>query len=445
MKSPNNSDSGPFRTEARNAPPRSASLCPRAEEAAAWATGALDAEARASFAAHRRQCAACAQEADGFRALVDRLRRQPQAEPSPDLTARVMAALPPNAFDTGRVRGRRRRFIRPAFLWPAAAAALLLCGLGLWQVGAFPGGEQPASAAGCAWIARHQEPDGSWDPVKLGGSTVYRPALTALATLALARDPERYGRQIANACAALVRSQMADGGVGPEDSGRMYNHALATYALLTVHARGGHDELQDAIRRALAFTCNRQQVEGGWGYRPSADESANTAVTAWQVQVLASARDQGWADAGGNLRKGLAWLQRRADGQGRFGYTAGGAASTGSSTLDAMAAYTLLRAGGGLPELRHTATAAINHLRADSGARGGTTDFYRAFFTAAAWEAAGDGPRARAVRADVCGRRETRGAERGSWAPSDVWGAVGGRLCATSLAVLTLQPRSEHL
>ena len=242
-----------------------------------------------------------------------------------------------------------------------------------------------------------------------------------------------------------MRSQAADGGVGPEDSGRMYNHALATYALLTVHARGGHDALQDAIRRALAFTCSRQQAEGGWGYRAAADDPANTAVTVWQVQVLACARDQGWADAGGNLRKGLAWLQRRADGQGRFGYTAGAAAATGSPTLDAMAAYTLLRAGGGLPELRQTATAAIDRLRADSGARNGPTDFYRACFTAAAWEAAGDVPRARAVRADVCGRREVRGAERGSWTPSDAWSALGGRLYATSMAVLTLQPQREHL
>ena len=223
----------------------------------------------------------------------------------------------------------------------------------------------------------------------------------------------------------------------------MYNQALTTWALLTAYDRGHRPELKEALDKALAFIRARQRSTGGWGYSASDDEPANTAVTAWQVQVLARAQQAGWDDAGGHLRKGLAWLRQRANNNGQFDYTATRDAASATPTLNAMGAYTLLTAGSARPELVQVATTAMNHLRTAPPADAAPeTDFYRAFFTVGAWEATGDRTRANRLRAEVCDRRETRGADSGSWTPTDSWGKVGGRLCATSLAVLTLQPHA---
>jgi hypothetical protein len=295
---------------------------------------------------------------------------------------------------------------------------------------------------GCAWLARQQEADGAWDPVRSGGNPLYRPALTALSALALNQEDARYGESIASACRALVRMQESDGGVGPENAARMYNHALASCALLAVYARGAHPELRAPIERALAFTRSRQQPAGGWGYTASADASANAAITTWQVHLLSRAVAGGWSDSGGHLRKGLVWLRGCANAQGQFGYTAGDASRSATPTLTAMGAYTLLSAGGSYPELLRTTEAAVTRLR--TCPQPAETDLYRAFFLVATWDETGDRSRASDLRQEVCGKRDRNGSERGSWAPTDAWGKVGGRLYATSIAVLTLQPHMSN-
>jgi hypothetical protein len=421
--------------------------CQQAITAAVWAAGELDLDAQRVYRAHLAHCPFCAAEQEAFRKTVAQLRAgMSDVEPSPDLTDRIMAALPSDAFRVTpftRVlsfASRHRHQVAAA----AAAVVMAVGGLGVWQYGTrTPVDTGPAAQAGCAWIARQQAADGSWDPVKGGGSARYRPALTALASLALLRERDRYSREIAAACTALLRVQDPDGAFGADESGRMYNHALATWALLAAYDSGRRPELKSALDKAVAFIRARQQATGGWGYLASAGEPANTAVTAWQVQVLARAQWAGWGDAGGQLRKGLNWLRQRASDQGQFGYTASRGDASATPTLNAMGAYTLLTCGGARPELVRVATTALAHLRTDPQAGAAPeTDFYRAFFTVAAWEAAGDRQRADRMRAVVCDRREIRGADKGSWAPTDDWSKVGGRLYATSLAVLTLQSRA---
>ena len=391
-------------------------------------------------------CPFCTAEMAAFQGTVAMLRgtQTPDTEPSPGLTDRIMAALPPNAFRITPFTRVLSFVRRHRFQVSAAAAAVLVACLCAWQLSLrMPVNTGPATDAGCSWIARQQEADGSWDPVRNGGAALYRPALTALASLALMRDPDRYWKEIAAACAAMLHVQEPDGAFGAPDSGRMYNHALATWALLAAYDKEPRPDWKDALDKAIAFIRARQQTSGGWGYFASVGDPANTAVTAWQVQVLARAQQAGWHDAGGHLRKGLNWLRQRADDDGQFGYTASRNGASATQTLNAMGAYTLLTAGGSRPEMVQVAATAIHHLR--SAPPAGPTqepDFYRSFFTVAAWEAAGDHKRADLVRAGVYNRREMHGADKGSWTPSDGWGKVGGRLYATSLAVLTLQSRT---
>lgn len=419
--------------------------CPQAVLAAAWATDNLDLAEQQRYAEHVRQCAVCAGELAACRRMVACLRDAPEAagpEPAGDWTERIMAGLPAQAFASSSW-ARMLRFARPyRYAWAAAAAGVALLTAG-WLM-ARAGQTGRIAQAGCAWIASHQETDGSWDPEAGGGVARYRPALTALATLALVRESERYRKEIAAACAALQRLQGADGGFGPDDSGRMYNQALTTWALLAAYDGGRHPELKDVIDRSLGYIWSRQQSMGGWGYLGGGADAANTAVTAWQVQVLARAQQAGWPDHGGQLRKGLAWLRQRAERGGQFDYTEARGGGDGSATLNAMGAYTLLAAGGASGEWAGVTTRVVDRMRREAQGEGaGDADFYRAFFTVAAWEASGDRVLAGRVRDGICDKRETRGLNKGSWAPVDSWSKVGGRLYATSLAVLTLQSRTK--
>ena len=427
--------------------PKQASTCLQAIHATAWVMGELPPAARQTFQQHLAHCPNCAAEVLAHQQTLARLRaaRLPDAEPAAGLTDRIMAALPPDAFHSTPFT-RTLSFVRRHRLpLAAAAAAMLVFSLILRLVSPQPNTTNMAATAGCAWIARQQEPDGAWDPVKNGGAERYRTALTALASLALMREPGLYSRQIDAACTAMLRQQQPDGSFGTPDSSRMYNHALATWALLTNYNRKPSPALRDALDKALTFIRNRQQFSGGWGYLASADDPANTAVTAWQVQVLARAQQAGWSDDGGHLRKGLSWLRQRLNAAGQFDYTASHEAQAETPTLNAMGAYTLLTAGNSSPELVQAAKSAIDHLRAATSPNvpAPGIDFYQAFFTVAAWDAAGERTNAARLRSGLCGQRERQGRETGSWAPADSWGKVGGRLYATSLSVLMLKPQDR--
>jgi hypothetical protein len=422
--------------------------CPQAVLAAAWATGNLAPAEEARYAEHLRQCPVCAGELAGFRRVVTALREAPAGpgpEPAGDWTGRILAALPPEAFRPSPWAHSFRVVRRYRVVWAAAAAVAAVLGAA-WLV-ARMGEAGRVVRDGCAWIASHQEPDGSWNPVAGGGVARFRPALTALAALALMREPARYSQEIVAACAALERVQGDDGGFGPDDSGRMYNQALATWALLAAYDGGRQPQWKEPIDRSLAYIRTRQQPMGGWGYLGNGSDPANTAVTAWQVQVLARARQAGWPDQGGQLRKGVSWLRQRADPRGAFGYTEapGDGPGGGTPTLNAMGAYTLLAARGAGDEMAADAkTLLAGRLRHESAdARSVDADFYRAFFTVAAWEALGDRAQTGRLREGLCDKREKRGADKGSWAPVDPWGQVGGRLYTTSLAVLALQSRAS--
>jgi len=353
-------------------------------------------------------------EAAAFRGLVERLRSVPERTPAADLTARIMAAV-----DAERSRARRRL---PSPWWGFAAAALLAVTLSLVSVyrkGCR--GAEPA-ADGLSWLAAAQEPDGSWSPAKYGGAETYRPALTALSALALARGPEgRYAAHLGRACAALAALQAADGAFGGHGRERLYNHALTTFALATLYT--GQPALKPVLERAIAFSRARQTAEGGWDYEPRSE--GNAALTAWQVRALACARRQGFEGAAVPLRKGLRWLRGSTREDGSVAYHR--ESFTRSDSLTALAAYTLITAGEafpGLPELGRHAAGTLSAVAApEKGA-----DCYRDYAKALAFESAGSGAQAEAVRRQMAARQKA--------GCQDQWESVGGRLYTTAFTLL---------
>lgn len=123
---------------------------------------------------------------------------------------------------------------------------------------------------GIAWLASRQNPDGTF------GKDVAHPALTAVPTIALQRDPsEKYtkgaGAEMLQKTYAYLRSfAQPDGGIYNKDAGLAnYNTSVCLLALL-----GANDPKDtDLLRRARAYIVGQQasgmakpETDGGIGY-----------------------------------------------------------------------------------------------------------------------------------------------------------------------------------
>lgn len=354
-------------------------------------------------------------EAASLRGIVARLRAMPEREPSEGLTGSILAAA-----DAERAR-EARRFRPPAPWWGfVAAASVILCAsLAVVFMGRRAG---VGVAEGVAWLAESQEADGTWDPVRHGGAGAYRPALTALAALALAREPGAYAGQVGRACHALARCQEADGSFGGAERAGLYNHAITTFALASLYP--AQPELAPVLARAVAFIRARQTAEGGWDYE--AGSEGNAAIGAWQVRALACAAEKGFAGAEVPLKKGLRWLRGTARDDGSVAYHRGSPGA--SESVNALAAYALITSGKAYPELSEAGRFVAGRLRAAAEGTAGA-DCYRDYAKVLAFEAAGaEGP-AESVRRQMA-------AGRGRAATQDQWGSVGGKLYTTALTAL---------
>ena len=287
-----------------------------------------------------------------------------EREPSPDLTGRIMEAVADEA-----ARARRRRGLRAAAA-AAGIAAVVTVSLQAWTPAPEAQTEMPEATQAsnpaveaADWLVAQQCPDGTWSPAQTGGNEAFRPALTALAMMALQRHaPVRHANAIARAKAALEALQTADGAFGPEPSAKLYNHSFATFALLSLESGNGGD-LSPTLQRAIAFSLRSQNHLGAWDYPPR--ETGNSALTVWQLGILMQARNAGWSDDAGQLRRGLSWLRRQGhDGllDYREDFDRRYTPKAGSVTLTAMATATILEATEDFPELRDTAENAVASL-----------------------------------------------------------------------------------
>ena len=161
-----------------------------------------------------------------FEGLVSRLRDLSSPPPSPDLTARVMAAIQVH-------RAPHRFHVLPLL---GAAASILLLASACWMTYPLVRTRQARVPSPVEILMAAQKPDGRWSAAEQDGPTRYDTAVTALAVLALIHaDPdESHGNRavaIRDGLAHLLRQQGPDGRFGPDFSGANYSHYLAEKAL----------------------------------------------------------------------------------------------------------------------------------------------------------------------------------------------------------------------
>lgn len=376
------------------------------------------------------------------------------AVPSDGLTAHVMGAVFSEALAERRARRHRRLFAAVS----GGAAAVLALAFVMGRLAGAP--SEPAGVAVAAhrlpaagealsmadeaadWLVAQQEADGSWAPARTGGNESFRPALTALALMALQRHaPERHGEAIARAAAALEKMQTPEGAFSASPSSKLYNHAFASYALLELQLER-KEPLTPALRKAIAFSLRTQTHDGAWDYTPGSP--GNTALSVWELGLLIQARKAGWEDSGGHLRRGLVWLRQRGRSDG-FDYRETLDRETsprsGGLTLTAMATATLLDAAETFPQLKGTADEAVTALQQAYWRSGDrlASDHYRDFFLARVSSSRNDSREQGRIVADVIARHSNENDRAiAPWVAEDAWASTGGDLYATVMAMLSV-------
>ena len=430
--------------------------CDRTEQALAFVCGEMSDTEKSAFSSHSSACPVCRDLVSGYGSVLARLREAPSVSPAQDLSTRVARQIPDAAW--------RSRSALPLLMFPVRlAACFAVAALGTWlghraltghadranadtrppiRVEPAPAGSAGALACAADWLVTIQDPSGGWDVGRWDGRKQYEVGLTGVAVLALLRQDDR---NISDAAARgierILGTQSPEGHFGPAEEGLMYNHGIATVALLEAYTRSPDISWKPAIERAVDFVTRSQLPSGGWGYWTEPGDRPNTSISAWQIQALSLARACGVRDTSPDINRAVKWLAGVVDEQGKFGYREPLDFPSGSRTLTAMGAFCLFTAGedrGELMRIERRIRAALSSATADPGPE---PDFYRWYFMTAALEAGGgdfDHLR-RDVQQTVLRHRAVTGPHAGTWDPVDPWSAAGGRIYSTAMAVLSLQ------
>jgi hypothetical protein len=183
-----------------------------------------------------------------------------------------------------------------------------------------------ATARGLEWLARQQNPDGSFSD----GGYSHNTAITSFAMLAFMSQghlPNQglYGPEVAKAARFLMASQRDNDGylVGAR-GGNMYCHAMATLALGELWGQTGDDSIRPVLKKAVDLIIRSQNHQGGWRYEP-APTGADISVTIMQVMALRAAKNAGLHVPDTTLKKALAYVQSCYNPSiGGFSYQPGG-------------------------------------------------------------------------------------------------------------------------
>jgi hypothetical protein len=387
--------------------------------------------------------------------LIGQMKAAPQEQMPRDLTADVMEKI-------------RRENVVPFPLrirmvlkhFPAAAAAALVLWLTLFSTSPINekngnngsnGQQKKATHVASAtenhqqmalqWLAAKQQSDGSWDVAAYGGQQIHTVGISSLALMALLEKGAEYRENVAKSVQFVRDNQSPDGRFGPACSTSMYNHGIATVALLKAYKDNGNNDLRYSLACALSYIIRAQAKSGGWGYLGRSDEMPNTAVTAWQIHALSLATAMGWDEARVALDRGSRYVASFVDAAGKVGYGNASPSAPVTSALTAMGAYALLTAE---TETSRTQGRQILAAVAEqvSQRKNASCDPYFAYFFVQAARAAGGDEYAQNLRRDrdLLGQTQAAiGAEAGSFPVSITPHAqAGGQIYATAIAALTL-------
>ena len=377
---------------------------------------------------------------------------------------------------------------------------------------------QAAAARASAWLVRQQQPNGSWlpgaepvpmkpapggggvsddafwdevlsggtpdlapeaTPKKRSGEDVYTVGVTGLALLSLCADgqlgAEAPHRSAALRAAGWLLSQQDEktGCIGDRAGfAFLYDHAIATLALLAVHREDAGASLKLAadadsaaialaprLQSALDFIKRARNPYRVWRYEVPPAGDNDTSITAWMTLAHASGKAQGLEVDRHATEAIIGWMDDMTEeGTGRVGYDESGSASSrvpgANVQFDVTDAETLTAAGLMCRlELRESQMlgASVSHvkciLRALPEGDEELRDALWVYFGTRALAAVGSKPW-RLWRDQVVSRavadQTTKGPLTGSWAPRTAWSYASGRVGTTALMSLAASIASNQ-
>ncbi len=332
------------------------------------------------------------------------------------------------------------------------------------QGGGATAASESAVNAALAWLADHQLSTGAWRTDRELARWA-DPGVTGLATLAFlgaghTHKQGRYRETVRRALAYLKEQQDTEGCIGRKGgmarTGHMYNHGIATLALVEAYAMTKDPLLREPATRAVDFISQAQNATGGWRYYfNSAD--ADSSVGGWMVMALRSARLAGilvpektWVGA----RKFFASVTNRE--HGWTSYMAGMQPSSAALVAVGLLCnqyldpepdddYVKLASRAILKfEPRWVPLSKRDRMDLENMAirSPGANDFYFWYYAnLALHQRRGDvweewHPK---VRETLLKAQERGGKDDGSWPPISRWSLRGGRVYSTAMATLTLE------
>ena len=319
---------------------------------------------------------------------------------------------------------------------------------------------------GLRWLAKHQEPDGHWDTLKLGASQKTDTATTSLALLAFlnAGHTERCGHFRTNVTGAvnwLKSHQQANGLIcDATDAGAHrgigYPQAIATLALAEAAGMANRPATRAAAQKAVDYCVEQHQCgEGsdklGWRYGPK--QAGDLSVTGWYVMALKSAKVAGLHvnyEAFEGALKFLKSVEIPNNVQGgeeygpsvRYGYQPGDEHAGSAHRLTAIGSLIRIFMGAPREEVQPTVEWFINKGGVPTwGANGSGVDMYYWYYgTLSAFQAGGvewknwNSAMTKALTENQC----KLGDDAGSWPVVGEYSSEWGRAGQTALACLML-------
>jgi hypothetical protein len=342
------------------------------------------------------------------------------------------------------------------------------------------------------WLARHQNPDGSWSATQhVGlcgrgnykgvcapnpGAEGFNTGLTGLSLLAflgagythLSRDViegYNFGTVVKQGLQSLMNGQDSSGRLCSEDTPKyMYNHLIAAFALSEAYSLTSSMLVRDAAQKALDYAVQAQNLGKGWRYSFRSGD-CDSSVTAWAAQLLKSA-ELAELTVNKDAYKGIfAWYDEVTEASyGRTGYTdarLGKVVIPGVNeqygdhpSLSAISAMTRTFLGKrGDPRVRGGLELCKGDLP-EWDARNLKVDFYYWYYasymmflvegpTTGAWKQWNEKIKTAILDHQNVSKGDCR---CGSWDPVDRWSSEGGRVYTTAMGALVMEVyyRSAH-
>lgn len=313
-------------------------------------------------------------------------------------------------------------------------------------------------AAGINWLARHQNPDGSWgclnfekqckDPtckahLKSQGvnqvGAEYPMAATAFGLLPLLASGQTHKSkgpyQAVITKGLLWMTAHQDQKTGRLGTGNMYEHGLATIAICEAYGLSKDAKLKTAAQAAVRFTEDAQNdSSGGWHYTANPPTVGDTSVFGWQFMSLKSAQTAGLPVNPQTLVKAKKFLASvsKGKGGGLFSYM------PESGPAPAMSSVGLLcQQYSGIKRTDPAMTEGMNYVM--SNLNGAKHDSYFLYYATqvmhnlpgSEWDTWNQ-----AIRQHLVSTQVQEGCAAGSWTPT---GHSAGPVMSTSIHALTLE------